>query len=60
MDSSTLIFHRQLLRFLKGACSAYEKWIVDQSEVAIVDRLKQVRRNAVASSDANDDVDTTT
>jgi hypothetical protein len=60
VDASTLRFHQQLIRFLKGMLTAYEKWIADQGDAAVVNCLKQVRRNAVASSDENDDVDTTT
>lgn len=55
MDTSTLTLHRSLLRLVKGAVSAYERWVADQSDDAIADRLKLVRRNS-----APNDVDTNT
>ena len=43
MDSSTLTFHRALLRQAKGMLSAYETWIGEQQVDAIAEQLKQVR-----------------
>lgn len=55
MDSSTLALHRSLLRLLKGSIKAYEVWIDEQHQNAMVDRLKLVRGATVSPS-----VDTTT
>ena len=41
MDAATLKLHRQLLRFLKGAASAYASWIEEQAAVAVVASLKK-------------------
>lgn len=43
MDSSTLAFHRVLIRSLKGALKAYECWIDRQSDDALEESLKALR-----------------
>jgi len=49
MDTSTLALHRSLLRLVKGAVTAYEKWVEDQRDDAIADCLKRVRGHSTAN-----------
>ena len=58
MDASTLQFHRELLRFLKGAAKSYERWIADQAAALAVENLKE-RKEALTRESVVEEFDTT-
>lgn len=49
MDASTVQFHRELLRHLKGALKSYQRWIDEEAQDLTVESLKR-KKSALANA----------